>query len=148
LPKCQFTIQYYDYETHKEVDFNCTEEDPLASGRCIFHDKDYLPNKTNNEEHKRKVLESLKHKVNYAISNNEPLLCIGFHLPDFSLSDLSINKNLLALYISMAPSSLEKHFFAGDQFHGQANFLEAKFQEVSFYGAHFLRLADFGTANF
>jgi hypothetical protein len=148
LSKCQFTSKYYDYEIRKVAIFYCQEEDILPSGFCIFHDKDYLQDKTNSEDHKMKVLDRLKHKVNHAISNNEPLLCIGFHLPDFSLSDLSINKNLLALYISMAPSSLEKHFFAGDQFHGQANFLEAKFQEVSFYGAHFLRLADFGTANF
>jgi hypothetical protein len=83
--KCQFTTQYYDYETRKEVDFNCTEEEPLASGFCIFHDKDYLQDKTNYDEHKRKVLDRLKHKVNHAISNNEPLLCIGFQLPDFSL---------------------------------------------------------------
>jgi hypothetical protein len=63
------------------VDFKCTEEEPLASGLCIFHDKDYLNDKTNYEEHKRNVLNRLKHKVNDAISNNEPLLCIGFHLP-------------------------------------------------------------------
>ncbi|HEX7207649.1 MAG TPA: hypothetical protein VF233_05660 [Nitrososphaeraceae archaeon] len=37
------------------------------------------------EEHKRKVLDRLKDKVNHAISNNKPLLCIGFHLPDFNI---------------------------------------------------------------
>jgi hypothetical protein len=42
---------------------------------------------TNNEEHKRKVLDILKNIVNHAISNDDPLLCIGFQLPDFSLSD-------------------------------------------------------------
>jgi uncharacterized protein YjbI with pentapeptide repeats len=39
-----------------------------------------------------KVLERLKQKVNHAISHNEPLLCIGFQLSDFSLSDLNIRK--------------------------------------------------------
>jgi hypothetical protein len=91
LPKCQFTSQYYDYEIRDWFNFNCQEENPLASGFCIFHDKDYLQDKTNNEEHKRIVLDRLKHNVNHAISNNEPLLCIGFQLPDF-LSDLSISK--------------------------------------------------------
>ena len=67
MPRCRFTTQYYDYETRKEVDFNCTEEEPLASGLCIFHDKDYLQDKTNYEDHKRKVLDRLKHKVNHAI---------------------------------------------------------------------------------
>jgi len=89
LSNCQFTTKYYDYEIGKKVDFNCREE-PLASGFCIFHDKDYLQDKTNNEEHKWALLDTLNRKVNHAISNDEPLLCIGFQLPDFSLSDLSI----------------------------------------------------------
>jgi hypothetical protein len=86
LPNCQFTTIYYDYDNRKKVDFYCDEE-PLASGFCIFHDKDYLQDKTNNEEHKRVVLDRLKRKVKHAISNNEPLLCLGFQLPDFNLSD-------------------------------------------------------------
>jgi hypothetical protein len=57
----------------------------LDSGLCIFHDKDYLQDKTNNEQHNRKGLDRLKQNVNHAISNNETLLCIGFQLPDFSL---------------------------------------------------------------
>ena len=111
MPKCQFTTQYYDYETRKEVDFNCTEEEPLASGFCIFHDKDYLQDKTNYDEHKRKVLDRLKHKVNHAISNNEPLLCIGFQLHDFSLSDLGIISKEFTkpVFISMAHSSLREY---------------------------------------
>jgi uncharacterized protein YjbI with pentapeptide repeats len=120
----------------------------LVSDFCIFHDKDYLQDKTNYEEHRRAVLDRLKHKVNHAISNNEPLLCIGFHLPDFSLSDLSINKKFTRSVYFNGSQFFGEAFFAGAQFHGQANFLKAKFQEVSFYGAHFLRLADFGTANF
>jgi Transposase DDE domain len=39
---CQFTTRYYDYEIGKKVDFHCDDEEPLASGFCIFHDKDYL----------------------------------------------------------------------------------------------------------
>lgn len=64
------------------------ERDLLESGRCIFHDKDYLQDKINYEEHKRNVLNRLKRKINRAISNNESLLYIGFQLPDFNLSDL------------------------------------------------------------
>jgi hypothetical protein len=71
LPKCQFTTKYYDYEIDKLVDFYCDDEEPLASGFCIFHDKDYLQVMTNNEEHKRKVLDRVRQKVNHAISNNE-----------------------------------------------------------------------------
>jgi hypothetical protein len=115
LAKCQFTTKYYDYEIDKEVDFNCDEE-PLASGFCIFHDKDYLQDNTNNEEHKRKVQDRLKHKVNYTISNNEPLLCIGFQLPDFILSDLSSTKKFTR------PVYFSRSQFFGIAYFGGANF--------------------------
>jgi hypothetical protein len=111
LPRCQFTTKYYDYETRKHVDFNCTEEEPLDSGFCIFHDKDYLQDKTNNEEHKRKVLDRFKHKVHDARSNKKPLLCIGFQLPDFSLSDLSI----------ISKEFTKPVYFSGANFQGQAS---------------------------
>ena len=114
MPKCQFTTEYYDYEIGKHVDFNCTEEEPLASGFCIFHDKDYLHDKTNYEEHKRKVLDRLKDKVNHAISNNKPLLCIGFNLPGFSLSDLSISKEFT-----------KPVYFSGAKFKGGVSLSEA-----------------------
>jgi hypothetical protein len=95
LPKCKFTTEYYNAEIGKQVNFHCDEEeeDPLDPGFCTFHHNNYcLLDKTNYEEHKRQVLERLKHKVNHAISYNEPLLCIGFQLPDFNLSDLSNSK--------------------------------------------------------
>jgi hypothetical protein len=118
LPKCKFTTKYFDYEISVEVDFNCQEEELLASGLCIFHDKDYLQDKTNYEKHKMKVLDRLKHKVNHAISNNEPLLCIGFQLPDFSLSDLSI----------ISKEFTKPVYFNGSQFFGKASFSKANFQ--------------------
>ena len=71
---------------------------PLPSGRCIFHDNDYLQNETNYEEHKRAVLDRLKRKVNHALkygNKNKSLLCMGFQLPDFNLSDLrSVSKGI------------------------------------------------------
>ena len=126
MTKCKFATQYYDYKIGKDIDFNCTEE-PLASGFCIFHDKEYLQDKTNYEEHKTKVLDRLTDKVNHAISNNEPLLCIGFQLPDFSLSDLSITKEFS-----------RPIYFNGSQFFGKVNFYEGNFeQRADFSGTNF-----------
>jgi hypothetical protein len=121
LSKCQqFTItKYYNYKLGRWKPFNCPEE-PLASGFCIFHDKDYLQDKTNYEEHKMNVLDRLTDKVNYAISNNEPLLCIGFLLPDFRLSDLSISKEFT-----------KPVYFNGSQFFEKVVFTEANFQEYT-----------------
>jgi len=105
------------------VDFNC-QELPLVSGFCIFHDKDYVQDKTNNEEHKRAVLDRLKRKVNHAISNNEPLLCIGYQLPEFSLSDLGI----------ISKEFTKSVYFNNSQFFGKAEFSEAKFHRGAFFG--------------
>jgi uncharacterized protein YjbI with pentapeptide repeats len=122
---------------------------PLASGFCIFHDKDYLQDKTNNEEHKRTVLNRLRRKVTYAISDNEPLLCIGFQLPGFSLSDYNISKPFT-----------KPVYFNGSQFYGKADFFKANFQlralfseanfkgEAFFYGTKFQERADFNKAEF
>jgi hypothetical protein len=77
LPKCQFTAQYFDYEIGGMGYFNCDDEEPLASGLCISHDKDYLQDKTNNEEHKRKVMDRLENKVRPplpAFTNIEPIM--------------------------------------------------------------------------
>jgi hypothetical protein len=129
LPKCQFTTQYYDYEIRKDVDFDCQEES-LASGFCIFHDKDYLlQDKTNYEEHKRNVLDRLKHKVNHAISNNEPLLCIGFQLPEFRLSDLNIISKEFTKSVYFSTAHFQgQAYFNGAYFQGKASFSYAKFQ--------------------
>ena len=140
MPKCQFTAKYYDYdyETRNSVDFNC-QELPLVSGFCIFHDKDYLQDKTNNDEHKRTVLNRLKRKVKHAISDNEPLLCIGFQLPDSSLSDLGI----------ISKEFTKPVYFSRSQFFGKANFSGANFQgETSFNNTNFQGEADFSGANF
>ena len=68
--RCQLSVKYYDYEKDKEADFSCDEEEPLASGFCVFHDPNYLLGETNYEKHKQKVLDGLKHKVDQSISNN------------------------------------------------------------------------------
>jgi len=119
------------------VNFSC-QEDPLVSDFCIFHDKDYLQDKTNYEEHKRNVLNRLKRKVNHAISNSEPLLCIGFQLPDFSLSDLSTSKEFT-----------KPVYFSRAEFHGGASFIHANFQgEAEFSTAKFQGKADFYNSEF
>jgi hypothetical protein len=129
LPKCRFTTRIGGI-----VDFYCDDGDPSSSGFCIFHDKDYLQDKTNNEEHKRKVLERLKNKVNRAISNNEQLLCIGFHLPDFRLK---LTKFTKPVYFS-GSQFFGKADFSGVNFEGKADFSKANFEErASFNNSEF-----------
>jgi uncharacterized protein YjbI with pentapeptide repeats len=80
----------------------------------------------------------MKQKVNHAISNNEPLLCIGFQLHDFSLSDLSIGKEFI-----------KPVYFSGSDFFGYADFGAANFQgEAFFNGAKFQGVANFNNSEF
>jgi hypothetical protein len=140
LPRCKFTTKYIDHiEFRNEFDFYC-DETSLASGFCIFHDKDYLQNKTNNEEHKRKILDRLKYKIDQAMSYNESLLCIGFQLPDFRLSDLSINKEFtMPIYFS-GSQFFGVANFSGAKFEGEADFSRTNFQfPIYFYNSEFYR---------
>jgi len=90
-------------------------------------------------------MERLKHKVDRAISNNEPLLCIGYQLPDFSLSDLIYNWEFTKPVYFSGSQFLGKTDFSGAKFK-EANFYQAKFQEADFSGANFLK-ANFIEAN-
>ena len=143
MPICKFTTTYADYEIGKTFRFYfaCQEEDPLASGFCIFHDKYYLHHYlfSFREEHKRKVLDRFKHKVNDAISNKKPLFCIGFQLPDFNLSDLSIRKEFTKPVYFNGSEFFGEAYFYDANFQGQAYFHEANFKtgEADFYGCGF-----------
>jgi Pentapeptide repeats (9 copies) len=146
LPNCQFTTKYDDHEIHNNVDFYCDEE-PLASGFCIFHDKDYLHDKINNEEHKRKLVDRLKYKLNRA-GSNKPILCIGFKLPDFSLSALSVTKEFIKPVYFSGSQFFGKAQFSEAKFEGIAYFNGAKFEEVNFTKTNFYRLATFVDSDF
>ena len=144
MPKCQFTTKYYNYEKRKEVDFTCHEkieeqeevEAPSNSRRfCIFHSNNYcLRDKTKHEERPRKIVDRLKQKVSGSIT----LLCIGFQLHNFSLSDLSITKKFT-----------KPVYFNGSQFFGKADFSGAKFEgRAVFFDAHFKRGVQLSRSHF
>jgi flagellar motility protein MotE (MotC chaperone) len=83
LAKCQFTTEYYDYESKKMYNFECEYQEALETNFCIFHNKDYLQDKNNIIEYKQRVKEvkeKLNERVKQSISHNELLLCIGYHL--------------------------------------------------------------------
>jgi uncharacterized protein YjbI with pentapeptide repeats len=126
---------------------------------CIFHDKDYLDkdylqNKGNEyviadyDVHKLQVLARLKHKVKHAISNNQPLFCIGFQLADFSLSDLGVSKEFTKPVYFNGSQFFGKADFSGANFKQEVNFISANFQEASFSTANFQGRAFFRGANF
>ena len=95
-----------------------------------------------------KVLYRFKHKVNHAISYNESLLCIGFQLPDFSLSGLSISKEFTKPVYFFDSQFLGYADFFGANFKGEANFRKTTFcNEVNFTSVKFSQ-ARFHSARF
>jgi hypothetical protein len=73
-----------------------------------------------------KVLDRLKHKVNHAISNDEPLPCIGFQLHEFILLDLSIiSKEFIKPVYFYDPQFFKTADFSGASFKGVADFRDA-----------------------
>ena len=85
----------------------------------------------------------MKRKVNHAISYNEPLLCIAFRLPGFSLSDLSISNEFtkpvdFSLSQFLGDADFSKTNFQGGAFFSECNFpIAGYFYSSSFYNSEF-----------
>jgi len=109
MENCKFSSEYFDFEKKEKSQYLCNEK-PLENGLCIFHDKE-----NKNDEEKIKLLNE---KASSASRNNEPLVCIGFILPNIKL-DLSFSK---PVYFTKAVL-------------GDVDFSGAKFKEVDFGGA-------------
>jgi hypothetical protein len=87
VARCGFKTDnlYYDEKTRKFIQYRCLEleENILDSGLCIFHDKNYIKDPENKEAHE----QNIKKKLTEKIEKSEPLICIGFHIPDFSFEE-------------------------------------------------------------
>jgi hypothetical protein len=91
----------------------------------------------------------MKDKVNHAISNNEPLLCIGFQLPEFTLSDLSISKDFTKPVYFSDSKFFGRAFFDGAIFEGEADFSFATFKDKTIFdAANFQAEANFFISEF
>ena len=77
--KCQFTAEYYDYESPKWIPYNCPDDEEIpGSGLCMFHDERYLQDEDNNKE--QSVRDGLDAKIRQNVDQKEPLFCMGYHL--------------------------------------------------------------------
>ena len=125
MAECKFITEYWDHERSEDVDYNCDskDEDILESGLCIFHDENYLQDKNNHKEQEQKVRDRLEAKVRNSIDQNEPLFCIGHHLPDTIFKQANFTKPV---------------YFSECRFQGLADFSLAKFSvEANFDSATF-----------
>jgi hypothetical protein len=103
LAKCQFTTKYWNYESQKEIPYNCDSEnvDVLDSGLRIFHEKRYLEGYLFHRDQfepleisKRieRVTKRLMDKMNDSLANKKALLCIGYYLPYITFKQANFAK--------------------------------------------------------
>ena len=125
--KCKYEQEYYDFTSGEVKTYKC-EEDAVKDGYCIFHHPEYW------KEHKEEVRKKFMEKVEYAINNKKPLICIGYQLPKVDLSQKTFES---LVYFTKAFFHEEAEFnFA--IFFSDAYFHETKFSSyANFFGAEF-----------
>jgi len=165
LANCSFTTRYWNYESQAVNDYYCEEDSRGNSGKCIFHDEDYLHDMGSSlEERKNNVRTKVMDKVRKSIVDKESLFLIGYYLPDVTIGG-SFTKRAyfnqcrfqgradfsLAEFSKAADFSSTKFFeiadFSFTEFSGKANFVTARFSEADFDSARFSE-ADFDSARF
>ena len=134
LINCQFTTQYWNFEIDKEIDYCCEkDEDILNSGRCIFHDENYLNDKDSREQNEQNVRTKLMAKVREKVDKKEPLFCIGYYLPSIRINEVFTKP----VYFSKCKFQGEVDF-SHTTFSRQAHFRRADFcDKTSFEFAEF-----------
>ena len=133
MARCGFKtdIEYHDEKTGEDVQYVCDEpeENILDSGLCIFHDENYLKDSIKKEANE----QNIKRRLSEKLAKSEPLICIGYHLPEFSFEELHFDKSA---------------DFTHAVFMGLTNFSKAIFKDANFSGAQFIDEANFSGAQF
>ena len=130
MARCSFTTKYWNDETDEEVEWPCDSEDEdiLNSGKCIFHDEDYLQLGSGSalEEKKSNVMNKVMDKVKKSIADGEALFCIGYNLPD-----VIIRGNFTKPAYFNQCRFLGLADFSSAKFSGEADFSSAEFIDIS-----------------
>jgi uncharacterized protein YjbI with pentapeptide repeats len=156
LPQCQ-----YKYEReYPKIKFVCDVPSIPNSEFCIFHDKDHYT------EHEQEAARRFEEKVSESISENKPLKCIGYYLPEIKVQGVfrqPVYFNETRFYRNADFSNVTfsgkarfwKATFSGEAaflratFSGEAFFEDATFSgEAAFYQAIFTGKASFWKATF
>ncbi|GIU71525.1 MAG: hypothetical protein KatS3mg003_1004 [Candidatus Nitrosocaldaceae archaeon] len=130
---CKYTAIYYDYELNYLAKYKCPHP-AKVDGYCIFHAEDYW------REHEEEVRDEFYKLVESAITDQKPLLCIGFNLPSFDFKPLK-KKGLKIEFKKPV-------YFSSASFQAEADFNFASFQAADFSSASFQAEADFNFASF
>jgi uncharacterized protein YjbI with pentapeptide repeats len=143
MGKCKYgedgNVTYYGYRKNMSIPYKCPHDTFLDGSFCVFHDNDLLQNNPD------KVKSSFYELVNEAAQKAEPLLCIGFNLPDVNLSNKEFNNNVNFSRCRFTG----KANFTGSKFNGEANFTGSKFNGEAYFSiSTFKEIADFPSSTF
>ncbi len=149
---CSYHLVYNDPILGKNLEFKC-KESPLDSGKCKFHDKDYLYGKTGKKE--KDIADEIIKKLNTAAKNGKPLKFIGYYLPAIELKNHKITCDILfqdtffkgKVNFSKTDYS-KKTYFLNCKFIYETNFSDCTFQEISFKESKFYNKVSFTGSNF
>jgi len=141
--KCKYEQEYFDFTSGKNETYKC-EEDAVEGGLCIFHHKTYWT------EHEDEVRKKFMEKVEDAVNNKKPLLCIGYNLPEVDLSEKKFEVPVYFQYavfyekVNFCKAEFNEVDFSFAEFNGEANFSNVKFLcEAPFYNTKFYSKANF-----
>jgi len=137
INRCCFNTKYFDYSKKETANFAC-DEIALASGLCIFHDKNY----SNDKELDQKISD----KIKSVLAKNETLFCIGYNIPDLKIKETFKN------FVYFTKASFTNTDFSSSKFQSVdfsgAKFQNANFSKATFEEADFLAVEFSGKANF
>jgi uncharacterized protein YjbI with pentapeptide repeats len=148
---CRFKSEF------TKIPCDTPETDILKSGLCIFHDEKYLKNPKDKESNKQNIKRKLTEKIEKCISDNKVLMCIEYHLPDFTFENFknftipaNFSGTIFVGPVNFSEAQFTKEaIFSEAQFTKEAIFSEAQFtKEANFYWTQFTEKADFSEAQF
>jgi hypothetical protein len=139
LPNCE-----YKYESsYPTIKFACNEPSIINGKFCIFHDKDHYA------EYEQEATKRFEEKVLESISQNKPLNCFGYYLPDINFAKLLKEKTFAQPVYFDRATFYKDAFFYGTTFSEQAHFSSATFSKgADFHDAVFSGGAHFFKATF
>jgi uncharacterized protein YjbI with pentapeptide repeats len=151
VARCGFKtdIKYRDENTGEYVQYVCREPEENNSGQCIFHDENYLKDPKN-----KAAKQNVANRLTEKIKTSEPLICIGYHLIDFSFKQLRFRESVdfsdTVFYgpVDFSESIFGHAAFTFAQFTEKADFSGAKFKRAGFSFTQFKKEADFSGAQF
>jgi len=144
MTQCTYHRNYRDLKTGKEEHFECREPE-WKGGRCKFHSKHYLKNKTEKD-----VIQEFEQLLDREVKISSVLLCIGYHLPSISLESILDSSRKINMYIYFNNAKFYKKIdFSDIKFSKHVSFTETEFYDtVSFRASEFSEDVDFSHAKF